>query len=883
MAATEQDYQAFLDTHDKSDPDYPIFEQARDDARSQRGLSPVRAPLADKTAIDKVPTEKLGVIDSIKEGFTGERRKTAETTALPDYSEIPELGVNFSDLGKKLKVAAGTVMGSPEEMAKIISAQFPRVQTRTDEKGNMILRSGINNQEYAIKPGFEAGDLARGATAAGLFSLTKGKSLPGMMAKSGGTQLGYEGLQKLVGGNFNPEDVAIASGMPVVGTALKMGLGAIGSRLADAFPLVKQGAEAATVGAEAVYSKFKDMFPRMFDETTTPGSKINNPNLSAEETADLAKKAAKGDTGAMRLLAEDVAPDDKTLEAAKRLGIEQYLQPDHVTTSQTFRELAQLAKSQPGSVSHAEEIKGLTKIGERAFNLVDEMGGTSDLSTLNINLRNRMMATAEELRQTVDNAWTTLRATVGNTTPTTARNAVEMIEKTAAELGGEENLSPLEKHLLEKLRPKPIMQTVGEEEVQVGLRDPTFALVDTLRREVGRATKSMGAFGTEDTGKAKQLYKALLQDVSEKAAGSGDAGKEAFNLAFSATRLQKSMQDDLTSLFGRDVDKSMTKSLTAAITGLSRGDADSFVKLMGSIPPEQRKEAAASGVTAAFGKATTNGDLNFNTYMKWYEGLLRNRTAYKALMGNLPEGAQKQFSDLYRVSRGVTQSTREYIRTGKALSQGMADTDTVIQRLYGIGQRAAVGVPLEMAATAAGFPGAGIASGVTSALIPRSAKPAAITAVDAMLASPQFRQMIESAGTKGEQAASLNLTKSKPFVQFSKAIKTSFDKSVPQSDIDKFVLSVFQAAGQGNRPDKAPAIEKPAPVPAPPVPAPTAAMPPPQAMAPPRAMAPATPTRGIAAINPAAAAPTGGPPPPQASAGLSSKDLYRQLFPLDMA
>ena len=86
----------------------------------------------------------------------------------------------------------------------------------------------------------------------------------------------------------------------------------------------------------------------------------------AEETPTmLARKAAEGGFGAKKatsILAEKAEIDPKVLQAAQRLGIDEYLQPDHLTTSQAYRELAQAAKSIPGSQTRAAEIEGLNAL-----------------------------------------------------------------------------------------------------------------------------------------------------------------------------------------------------------------------------------------------------------------------------------------------------------------------------------------------------------------------------------------------------------------------------------------------------------------------------------------------------------------------------------------
>lgn len=757
--------------------------------------------------------EEMGFFEGIGEAFTGERRATDLTRTLPSYQRMPEFDKFFSM--PVFKTAIGTIMGSPEEMAQVIKTQFPEVRVRFDEKGNPILKSGIDDQEYVIEPGFELSDIPRAGAAAAMFALTKGRGLFGTMAQGAGTQATYEAAQTGLGGEFGVAETVTAGIVP---------------------------AAFYTLGSSyrALKPYFQGAFPRLFDTAKTPASKIVNPNLTGEETAELARKAADGNTSAMRLLAEDAAPDAQTIAAAERLGIAENLQPDHVTTSQTFRELAQLAKSQTGSATRAAEIEGLQKVGERAFQLIDDLGGTADLSTLNATLRGRMQSTLSEIDTAVNNAWTNLRTLVKPSTPVSPTNVISQIETRAADLGGEEFLSPLEKRILSSLR----------RDANAAL--PTYGLLDSLRREAGRASRMLGEFGNEDTGLAKQLYKALSADVREIAEAISPEAADAFTIARTATRTQKALQDDLTSLFGRNLDRSMVDSLGSAMKALTKGDADTFVRLINTVPKDMRREVVTSGLTSAFGKATQNGQLNFNTYMKWYDGLLRNRTAYRTLMSNLPQGAQKQLSDLYRVSRGVTMATREYVRTGKALQDGMRDADTALQRLYGVAQRAAIGVPIEAAASMMGFPGMGVASGLTSALMARGSKPAAIRAVDDMLISPQFRQMVTEAGTANEVAAARELAQSGPFRRFASAIK------LPLTDAENYVLSIFQSGAQANVPEEAPVEE------------PTA---PPQA----RALPPAPPTRGVPGLTGPAAAP---PAAPAVAQGPSSAEMFQQLFPL---
>ena len=91
--------------------------------------------------------------------------------------------------------------------------------------------------------------------------------------------------------------------------------------------------------------------------------------MTTTELAQTARMATGGGMGAGRaieVLATQAAPDPKVLEAARRLKIEGYLQPDHLTSNQAYRELAQAVKSIPGSQARAAELTGLETVGKQA-------------------------------------------------------------------------------------------------------------------------------------------------------------------------------------------------------------------------------------------------------------------------------------------------------------------------------------------------------------------------------------------------------------------------------------------------------------------------------------------------------------------------------------
>jgi hypothetical protein len=779
-------------------------------------------------------TEPMGVLGAVREAVTGTERTTPTTQALPDWASMPELNT-FSMAS--FKSALGTMMTSPEETVQVIQANFPGVKVSQDEKGNFVLQSSIDGQMYAIKPGFQVSDIPRAAGAIAAFTPAgRATTIPGAIAGGAATQAGIEisqtgvpgvfGGALDVGGRFDTGEVALAGAMggagqavtripqmvravrggevppaaPAVAPAAARGeqvaapitpptgtvreispTGAVGPEVPLAAPAAPAGAPMGTAMAPAA-----------------PAAAAAAP-MTTTELAQTARTATGGGMGAGRateVLATQAAPDPKVLEAARRLKIEGYLQPDHLTSNQAYRELAQAVKSIPGSQARAAELTGLEAVGKQADDLITQIGGMTDLSRMNQAVRTNLSQTVANLERKADEAFTQLRTDIPAQTRGTADNVLAFIEQRARDLDGAENLSTMEKFIRNRLTPKPIKDEAGN---VIGTRPPTYALIDDVRKEIGAAAREKGKFKDADTGAAKNLY-GLINDDQFRLAETVGRG-EQYRLANSLVKMRKGIEDDMISLFGRELDQSLVTKLSTATTALSKGDADKLVKVLQAIPEDMRQMVAASALNTAFGKATQNGALNFNTYANWYEGLLQNKQAYAALMNNLPQPARKALSDLYRVSNNVRKATRERITTGRiqAVQQELQGADTLLSNVFNVAKRAAIGIPAEAATTAVGLPGAGIASGLTAALS-KGVKPEVLKAADELISSPEFQRLAVEGATKTtpSQSTIRSVALSAAFRRFADAAKMPRELSWRE----RWLVQSMQAAGQFDQENK---------------------------------------------------------------------------------
>ena len=738
-------------------------------------------------------TEPMTLFEKIKEPFTGAERATPTTKQSADWTDLPELQ-NWK--WSSWKTSLGSLLAGPEEIAQVVKANNPEVKISQDEKGNFILTSPTDGKTYAIKPGFRASDIPKAVAGIAAFTPAgKAATLGGMALGAGATQAAIETSQYATGGTYNPEEIALATALAPAVPATVRGVRALRALRPGAATRATQAGEAAAMaerqGARVTMAPEPPISPAgaaaQVVPETVPGAQVveSAPYLSAEQLKQTTSKAAQGGMGskkAFESLAGQAPQNQKTVEAAKRIKIDQHLQPDHTTTSQAYRELTQAIKSIPGSEARAAEMDGLRAVGQGADDMINEIGGLTDLSEMSYSVKNRLQSTVDALEEQADLAYSQLRNNIPEMTRGNAGSVIAFIEKRAKRLNGSQNLTTLEKDILKKLSPKPVKKK-GK---VISQTLPTYELIDDVRMDIGAAAKEKGPFSDTNTGLAKHLYSLIDDDQFTIAEQLGQGG--AYKAAKELVKVRKGIEDDMTSLFGKWLDQSMVGKLGSATTSLSDGDADKFINILGAIPKEMRERVTASALQTAFGKATQNGKLNFNTFAKWYEGLLENKRAHAAFMSNLPMSSRKQISDWYRVSRGIADASMERIGTGRiqAILQDFQGPDSLISKVYAVAQKGVA---------ASNIPFSGIAVGLMSSLSKH--KTSAIKAADAMINTPEFQNIVKQSvktGAPPSKMAIRRLAVSNAFRRYAAEVK--LPKEI--SEQERWITTALQASKTAN-------------------------------------------------------------------------------------
>jgi len=754
--------------------------------KRQIKFTPFMAPTQDVT-------KDMGVVESIVESITGSERSTDETETLPDWTTMPELNQLSTSSGF---ASLGTMFTSPEESVKIIQSNFPDVQVRQDSKGNFILQSQ-NGQEYAIKPGFRWSDVPRAAGGLLAFLPSAGaKTIAGAAGGAGLTQAIIEGTQVATGGTYDPNEVLIAAGGGVVGKVLEPVIPAVVSAVRgmrggpaaalpetipvgavpetppmgiETPPAMPSGMQAppAGMGAPSGMAPPTGAMPA----ASTPASSIATEQGISEDLIRLAREASGRGRGARMAQAElrqAIDADPAIIKQAEDIGID--LPADVFSANIQLRNLTGLARSQPGSAAQASWQQTVGDAAEQVQTSLKELGATSDLVGLSDRIFTRMNSSIDALEAQGDDLRNGINKNLNKKSPVNATNLQSLLADTINNLGGlnkaREIMSAEELKLLKALGVGDVAQ------------QPTYAYMERLRRDLGRALKERrGPWADVDSNALNDYYDALAKD--RIAHVQRELGGDAAERMAASNNIFKSMyaaRNEMTDLFGRNLDKGIGGAIRSAILQGGKGEAQNVRKLFSLIPENMRSEAAFSGIIANAASKGGEGKFSFANFQNVYSSLRdKNTTIYNELAKNMLPEQRKFLENLYGVSRRIADAERRIERTGRALTPVAKEinAETLTQRIVDQATTRGVGATIgAVGGTAFGdiVLGTSLAVGLEAGLAALSRGSASnLDRVSNLIGSAPYRDLIDVAASGGDTTRAINrLSISKQFRDFAK-------------------------------------------------------------------------------------------------------------------
>ena len=517
--------------------------------------------------------------------------------------------------------------------------------------------------------------------------------------------------------------------------------------------------------------------------------------------------AVKGDKAALQSLAEAGAADPAVRKAASDLGLNVDEIPDYLLSKNPqFQSVAASVASVPQSVLKLETDQALQSLKTRADGIIEQLGGTTDLSQLSSKVESTTKSMRDELRSKVDKIYNEdLKALIPEKTPTKADNAIAFAKDRLDKFNGDvSQLNRLDKLVLglqsgarslskdeigvidDQIRTLNAQRAAGDRTPELANRiseleaskgqkvssPTTFYTVDELRKKVGEKTRNPNSplFADADAGLAKAYYGLLSKDID--AAASAVGADVLIAEKNDLVKKQKALEDGYVSLFGKEGQKSMGKALQDATRGLANKAAyTEYAKLLSNVPKELRQEVAVSSLVSAFGRDMVAENFTPSTFVKWYDGLMSNQQSKNALFSNVPPQTKQFLDNLYAYSSNIKDALAEKIPTGRLTTSLQAPT-TALQNVLTAVKKA--GIAAGVATTLEPVTGSTLSAAIAGSIAASASKDTApiLKAADDLLVSPQFRDLVKAAKANPDAftRAAENTIQSSSFKKFADAV-----------------------------------------------------------------------------------------------------------------
>ena len=395
---------------------------------------------------------------------------------------------------------------------------------------------------------------------------------------------------------------------------------------------------------------------------------VVNNNATQANLKNISELLIKGETGK---IAEIIDSDPNFYRAAEQLGINVEPLASYASKNPQFRSLSGALEVIPASVLAPQARSFIEATGYAADNLIRKYGGTTDKSQLGLDFKRDSLAEIDSLFEQTDKVYKGLSDIADRKRRFKAPNTQKFLENVEANLGGD-----VPKEL------QSMIDTIRKTDDAGNPLAPTLGWLDFKRKEIGQAMrKKSGAFKNAEEGLLKKLYSTLSSDQDLIAANIGGDARMLSDAGKSLTIMRKQLEDNLTTLYGKDLTQALNVNVSGAIKNLSKGEVDRFQSVVNSIPKSRRGEIVISAMNDVFkGSGVNQQAFGATQFTKWYQTINRSPAAKKALFDALPADSRKAVDNLFEVSRGISRALENKIPTG-VVAELFKDNNAFVKKL----------------------------------------------------------------------------------------------------------------------------------------------------------------------------------------------------------
>lgn len=392
------------------------------------------------------------------------------------------------------------------------------------------------------------------------------------------------------------------------------------------------------------------------DQGVSPGAaeaeakKIFSPEEERMQDAVRDIANSKNPDLASSLRGLDAQPRQDVISAAERLGVVDDLLPSHMSGNAQYQAVEQAIKSRKGSALKVQEDQATMKLAQNAGKMIDEVAGMPDALAMNEHFIGKMHSRMSALERRSDSLYARVDKALPPGSQVEAHNTARHLEQQADELGGWENLDPIEQKVFKAVNPGPEGRL-------------TYSNLNKQRRMVGQALyKKSGPYKDADEAALSRLYAQLSED---QRAALGEVGsRRDFEVAQRLVQMRKNLEEQTINLRGKNLTGDVTTKASAALSAMAQGSGKSFRELMMNIPSRQmRTEIVATAIRDMLSAGKRGAEFNPGGYADWYQNLMKNGNI-RLLEPHLPAETKKGLRDLYTVADAIRKAKLHEVTTG---------------------------------------------------------------------------------------------------------------------------------------------------------------------------------------------------------------------------
>jgi hypothetical protein len=522
--------------------------------------------------------------------------------------------------------------------------------------------------------------------------------------------------------------------------------------------------------------------------------------ISTEGMIDLAQKAVSRGPGASKAraqLAEMAKTNPEAKAAADRLGLE--LPVDVLSDNSQLKEVVGLTRAQIASQAKEVWNETVQAASERAHKAMDELDAVTDISQVSADVFDQL-----------DNAQKGLGKKAG-----VLRDEVT----DSIDAAGTVSSDKIKSYLQERIRllgggKKGIMNLSGEEKKlwsSISKDNPTYTALNEYRDMIGQALENgTGPWSDTNIKRLKDIYGALADDQINFIEAS--AGKEIADKQRAANTLFKQMyegREQMERIFTKNLSGSLAPLMQRAITQGTKGNVQTLNTLVKIIPENMRGRVLTSALFKA--AKATDETFSFTNFANIYRDLRANSAVYKQVAEAVGPEGDKLLTDLYAVSRRLSDADKAITRTGASNQLQLLNSERLLSRIL-MASGGAAGAA--MIGNVLGGPLMAVAGAGLAAAAPEIAQRLGKTNAQKLhnlISSEPFRDLTVSAATGDALERNINrVAGSKQFSDYAKLV--GIDMKDARNWLNSAIAKGATIGGTeavGSKPDEAPTVEMP--------------------------------------------------------------------------